>query len=110
LLPNKDGVDEGGEERVRDSLNRASIKDPFTIKTFGFGSDVCPKLMSEIAHYKEGQFYFVPDLSKIDECFVEALGGLVSVIADNLRITVSAPDGGNAKIIKVPRLTQEGLW
>lgn len=49
-----DGVDEGGEERVRDSLRRAMIRDPFTIKTFGFGRDVCPRLMSEIAHYKEG--------------------------------------------------------
>ena len=30
------------------------LKDTFTIKTFGFGADACPKLMSEIAHMKEG--------------------------------------------------------
>ena len=49
-----DGVDEGGEERVANTLRRNYIPDPFTIKTFGFGRDVCPRLMNEIAHMKEG--------------------------------------------------------
>ena len=40
--------------------------------------------MSEIAHFKEGQFYFVPNLTNIDECFAEALGGLVSVVANHV--------------------------
>jgi hypothetical protein len=71
-------------------MRRCNLKDTFTIKTFGFGRDVCPKIMSEIAHMKEGQFYFVPDLDKIDECFVEALGGLVSVVANNVRIFVKS--------------------
>jgi hypothetical protein len=50
----EDGIDDGAEERVRDSLSKLSIKDTFTIKTFGFGVDVCPKIMNEIAHLKEG--------------------------------------------------------
>jgi hypothetical protein len=41
----------------------AKMKDTFTIKTFGFGRDVCPKTISEIAHMKEG---LVSDLEKID--------------------------------------------
>lgn len=49
-----DGVDEGAEERVLDSLRSCKITDPFTIKSFGFGVDVCPKIMNEIAHMKEG--------------------------------------------------------
>jgi len=49
-----DGVDEGGEERVAATLRRNYIPDPFTIKTFGFGRDVCPRLMNELAHMKEG--------------------------------------------------------
>lgn len=57
--------------------------------------------MSEIAHYKEGQFYFLPDLSKIDECFVEALGGLVSVIGNNMKLSVKPVNAGNTRITKV---------
>ena len=45
-------------------------------------------MMSEIAHLKEGQFYFLSDINKIDECFMEALGGLISVIANNVKLTV----------------------
>lgn len=45
--------------------------------------------MNEIAHMKEGQFYFVPNLNVIDECFVEALGGLVSVVANNFILNVN---------------------
>lgn len=83
-----DGVDFGAEERVQADLIQYNIRDPFTIKTFGFGRDVCPRLMAEIAHMKEGQFYFVPDLVNIDECFAEALGGLVSVVANHVQIAV----------------------
>lgn len=96
-----DGEDDGAEERVRDSLKSADIKDPFTIKTFGFGADVCPKIMSEIAHLKEGSFYFVPDLLNIDECFVEALGGLVSVVANHMKLTVKTQNSEGAKISRV---------
>ena len=83
-----DGVDEGAEERVKEDLKQYHIRDPFVIKTFGFGKDCCPKMMSEIAHLKEGQFYFLSDVSKIDECFMEAFGGLVSVIANNVKLKV----------------------
>lgn len=57
-----DGEDPNAPETVRNDLNIYNIRDPFTIKTFGFGRDVCPRIMAEIAHMKEGQFYFIPDL------------------------------------------------
>lgn len=90
ILLLSDGIDEEAPEKVRSDLSTYNIREPFTIKTFGFGTDVCPRIMNEIAHMKEGQFYFVPNLSVIDECFAEALGGLVSVVANNVYITVQA--------------------
>ena len=47
----------------------------------------------------------MPDLNKIDECFVEALGGLVSVVGNNMELSVKPINGGNTKITKV-RFTQ----
>ncbi|CAD8136907.1 unnamed protein product [Paramecium octaurelia] len=84
-----DGEDEGAAGRVWDDIQSKNIKEPFTINTFGFGRDCCPKIMSEIAHFKEGQFYYISDIVKIDECFFEALGGEASVIAYNTHITVT---------------------
>lgn len=95
-----DGEDFEAEERVATLVRRMNIRDTFTIKTFGFGRDVCPKIMHEIAHLKEGQFYFVPDLTNIDECFVEALGGLISVVANNVQISVQPHNSGSTKIRK----------
>lgn len=65
--------------------------------------------MSEIAHYKEGQFYFVPDLLKIDECFVEALGGLVSVIANNVKLSIKPSGSSGTKITKVTMIAIIGI-
>mgnify|MGYP001810613778 CR=1 FL=1 len=48
LLSN--GVDEGAEEKVKEDLKQYHIRDPFVIKTFGFGKEGCSKMMSEIAH------------------------------------------------------------
>ena len=57
-----------------------------TINTFGFGKDHDPKIMTNIAQFKNGNFYFIEKLDTLDECFVDALGGLISVVAKNIKI------------------------
>jgi hypothetical protein len=37
--------------------------------------------MNSIASLKDGNFYFIQDLTKLDECFVDALAALFSVVA-----------------------------
>jgi hypothetical protein len=44
--------------------------------------------MNKISSLKDGNFYFIQDLSKLDECFINALGALFSVIAQNVKITI----------------------
>jgi len=44
--------------------------------------------MKDIATFKDGSFYFVEKLDEVDEFFVEAFGGLISVIANNVKIIV----------------------
>lgn len=57
------------------------ITDPFTINTFGFGSDHDPLLMTEIAKLKDGNFDFIENLKEIEKMFVNILAGLFSVVA-----------------------------
>jgi hypothetical protein len=44
--------------------------------------------MNKISSLKDGNFYFIQDLSKLDECFINALGALFSVIAQNIKINI----------------------
>ncbi len=57
------------------------INSAFTINCFGFGLRHDPALMSEIAKEGDGAFYFIEKLEQVDEVFVDALGGLFSVLA-----------------------------
>jgi hypothetical protein len=44
--------------------------------------------MSGVAKVGDGNFYFVEKLDVVDELFVDALGGLFSVLAQNLKLTI----------------------
>jgi hypothetical protein len=66
------------------SLNSNS----FTINTFGYGNDHDAKLMMNISRLSDGNFYYVDDIHLIDESFLGCLAGLVSVIAQDLTLTI----------------------
>ena len=46
--------------------------------------------MSNISKYKDGGFYYVDKLDTVDEMFIDALGGLFSVVAADVQIVVKA--------------------
>lgn len=46
--------------------------------------------MRDISKLKNGSFYFISELRLVEECFVDALAGLSSVIATNVKLTVNA--------------------
>ena len=83
-----DGLDDGAQTKVQNSLNNFKLEGSFTINTFGFGSDHDPVLMSDIAKLKDGSFYYVEKLDTVDEMFVDALGGLFSVVAQDVQLEV----------------------
>ncbi|CAK60386.1 unnamed protein product (macronuclear) [Paramecium tetraurelia] len=90
LKHRKDKKPVSAEEKVREDLYQYKIRDSFTIKTVGFGGDCRPK----------GQFYFIPNLTNIDECFTEALGGLVSVVANYIQLSVQPMNSNKTQIKK----------
>eukprot|EP00331_Platyophrya_macrostoma_P021855 CAMPEP_0176434686 /NCGR_PEP_ID=MMETSP0127-20121128/16833_1 /TAXON_ID=938130 /ORGANISM="Platyophrya macrostoma, Strain WH" /LENGTH=432 /DNA_ID=CAMNT_0017817487 /DNA_START=169 /DNA_END=1463 /DNA_ORIENTATION=- len=65
-------------------------KDNFTMHAFGYGSDHDPKIMSAISKIRDGNFYFIEKIETVDECFVDAIGGLISVIGKDTTITIQA--------------------
>jgi uncharacterized protein YegL len=56
---------------------------------FGFGADHDAALLSEIAETSQTPFTFVEDTENIREAFAGAVGGLSSIVAQGLRLTLS---------------------
>lgn len=63
-----------------DSLLEKSNIENLTIHTFGYGEDHDPDSLRKIAEKKSGNFYYIKDLAKVDEAFIDCLSLLTSVI------------------------------
>ena len=60
----------------------------FTLHTFGYGEDYDPKLMSKLANLRDGSFFAVENIDKVQDYFVNALGGCMSTIYNEVKIKI----------------------
>lgn len=65
----------------------ARSKAEYTLHCFGYGDDHDAKLMQSMAERKAGNYYFVNDIKRVDECFVDCLGMVTTSIASKGKIT-----------------------
>merc|ERR1719244_639544 len=63
---------------------------PCTINTFGFGSGHNDQLLKALAEYGRGMYAFIENVDQISDTFAECLGGLVSIIGQDLKVQVQA--------------------
>ncbi|CAD8154119.1 unnamed protein product [Paramecium pentaurelia] len=101
-----DGVDYTFPE-IKEQIKTAN--EVFTLHTFGFGQDHDAPMMTQICNLKSGSFYFVQDVTLLDEFFADALGGLISVVGEQLDITITSqapPPYQNIQISK----TYGNMW
>mmetsp|Transcript_84544 Transcript_84544/g.137040 ORF Transcript_84544/g.137040 Transcript_84544/m.137040 type:complete len:465 (-) Transcript_84544:443-1837(-) len=63
------------------------------IFTFGFGSDHDEKLLLDIASAGQGSYYYIEKEDQIAAAFGDALGGLLSVAAQNVIVEFSTEQG-----------------
>ncbi|EAR90750.2 von willebrand factor type A (VWA) domain was originally protein (macronuclear) [Tetrahymena thermophila SB210] len=86
-----DGQDNNSDSRIRNLLQttyQQLQEECFTIHSFGFGNDHDGPLMQRIAQIKDGSFYYVERNDQVDEFFIDALGGLFSVVAQDINISI----------------------
>eukprot|EP01112_Ceratiomyxa_fruticulosa_P004438 TRINITY_DN1498_c0_g9_i1.p1 TRINITY_DN1498_c0_g9~~TRINITY_DN1498_c0_g9_i1.p1 ORF type:complete len:414 (-),score=76.98 TRINITY_DN1498_c0_g9_i1:192-1433(-) len=67
----------------------AEIQDALSISTFGFGGHHDAELLRSIAELGNGMFYFVETEDNISLAFSDCLGGLLSVIAQKIEISIA---------------------
>ncbi|KAJ3673281.1 hypothetical protein LUZ60_006655 [Juncus effusus] len=63
------------------------------IHTFGFGSDHDANALCKIAERSGGTFSFIESEDKIQDSFALCVGGLISVVAKNIRLKVKCMSG-----------------
>ena len=60
----------------------------FTLHTFGYGNDYDSKLMSKLAIIRDGSFFAVENIDKIQEYFVNSLGGCMSIVYSQIKLNI----------------------
>lgn len=68
-------------------LERA--KTDYTLHTFGYGDDHEARFLQSLAEHKGGNYYFVQDITKVDECFLDCLGMVTTVLAKQCIININ---------------------
>ena len=106
-----DGLDGGAQTRVKASLSQFKVEENVTINTFGFGSDHDPQLMTDIASLRDGSFYFIKEFDKIDEAFVDCLGGLLTSVAQNAIIKITPQQSSALQGVEITKAYgDESMW
>ncbi|KAL4476091.1 hypothetical protein ABPG74_009824 [Tetrahymena malaccensis] len=83
-----DGIDSRADIKIQNYI-KSQIplqNECFTIHSFGYGSNHDAELMYKICSLKNGNFYYISDINKVDQYFADALGGLFSVVAQEITI------------------------
>ena len=63
--------------------------------------------MSKICAQKDGSFYFIKELSTLDEAFCNALGGIISLVANEIVLSVRCIAKGLVEGIKIAKVYGE---
>lgn len=85
----KGTVDKPSEEST---TNRDQDLSPVSLLCFGYGNDHNAPMLRDIADATEtGSYYFVQSDSDVSSAFGDALGGLVSIVAQSAVLTLISP-------------------
>merc|ERR1712137_1020248 len=78
-----------------------------TVNTFGFGKDHNATMLKEISDAAEGMYYFIENADSIATSFADCLGGLLSVSAQGIELTIEACGGNTIGKIHTDKPTTE---
>lgn len=60
----------------------------FIINSLGYGQDHDEKILQGISSTFDGSFYYIENNAMVDECFLDCIGNLMAIIAENVKINV----------------------
>ena len=60
----------------------------YTLTSFGYGDDHDAHLLQEMSEKKGGNYYFIDEISEVEQCFADSLAMVTSIIGQNIRATL----------------------
>eukprot|EP01012_Entosiphon_sulcatum_P025558 TRINITY_DN30891_c0_g1_i1.p1 TRINITY_DN30891_c0_g1~~TRINITY_DN30891_c0_g1_i1.p1 ORF type:complete len:711 (+),score=104.54 TRINITY_DN30891_c0_g1_i1:20-2152(+) len=88
-LANK-GIVVTDQIKAEEETKLSTMKDPCSIFTFGFGTDHDPNMLRAISDAGNGMYYFIDKEESIPNSFTDCLGGLLSVVAKDIKLQLTA--------------------
>jgi Ca-activated chloride channel family protein len=76
---------------IKQLSERAHGPGKSVVYTFGYGDDHNSAMLTDIATATQGMYYYIQNEDKISEAFSDVLGGLLSVVVQNVVVTITAP-------------------
>ncbi|KAK9937058.1 hypothetical protein M0R45_013875 [Rubus argutus] len=83
------------------SVRSSKTEDGIPVHTFGFGKDHDPTTLNAISDASCGTFSFIEFFEMIQDSFAMCIGGLLSVVTQELRLTLKSATRG-VKIVEIP--------
>ena len=72
---------------------------PCTVFTFGYGADHDAEMLRSISDGGGGQYYHMEDGDAVVSSFADCLGGLLSVVAQNVKVQLQARGAAITKVL-----------
>lgn len=67
----------------------SKIKSQYQIHSFGYGEDHDELVLSSMREFKNGKFYYINSDEIVDECFIDCMGSLLTIIGKSVEIKVN---------------------
>jgi len=80
---------------------------PCSVYTFGFGSNHNSTLLEQIADMGDGVYFFIENKDAIADSFADCLGGLMSVVGQNLSLSFKGLNGAVIKKVFYKNTSEE---
>jgi Ca-activated chloride channel homolog len=88
------------DRKSLDSIaNKWAANDRITLSTFGVGADFDEKMLTELAEYGIGNYYFIDKPENIPPIFSKEMKGLLEVVAQEASVKLELP--ANVTVVKV---------
>ncbi|EGD81075.1 hypothetical protein PTSG_11020 [Salpingoeca rosetta] len=75
----------------------------YSLYTFGYGSNHEEELLKDLSEVGNGMYYYIENNDTIPESFGDCLGGLLSVVGQNVKVTITTQNGAKITTLHTQR-------